>query len=105
MSSLLLGASPDGQYFTLMDKLGGSFRVPSKGDDPLDLVLAEIAEKEAKKGGKLSNAEVMDVAEARMGASSRKLSIRSSSSSEVLASDSSEEEEVSLALEEVQERR
>ncbi|ORY92812.1 hypothetical protein BCR35DRAFT_286190 [Leucosporidium creatinivorum] len=87
-----------GQYFTLMDKAGGSFRIPSKGDDPLDLVLATIAEKEKEKGGKLSKVEVMEVAEAHMGPLRRRLSGESSSSTEIMASDSSgEEEEVSLA--------
>jgi hypothetical protein len=88
-----------------MDKVGGSFRTPSKGDDPLDLVLANIAEKQKEKGGKLTRAEVMDVAEAHMGAHGRRLSVGSSSSAEVLASDSSEEEEVSLAIKEEGEGR
>lgn len=36
----------DGQYFTLGDRLFGSFRAPASEDDPLIAVLAAIADKE-----------------------------------------------------------
>ncbi|KAK4055017.1 c-5 sterol desaturase [Microbotryomycetes sp. JL221] len=34
-----------GQYFTWADKAGGSFRVPAKGDDPLEAVVKAIEKK------------------------------------------------------------
>ncbi|SCZ95321.1 BZ3500_MvSof-1268-A1-R1_Chr11-2g03432 [Microbotryum saponariae] len=46
-----------GQYFTWADKVGGSFRVPAKGDDPLDAVLAVIEQKKAGLGSRSSSEE------------------------------------------------
>ncbi|ORY84701.1 hypothetical protein BCR35DRAFT_313484 [Leucosporidium creatinivorum] len=62
-----------GQYFTWADKVGGSFRVPAKGDDPMDAVLA-IIEAKKKNGGKITKAEVLEIVEAEADAASRQTS-------------------------------
>lgn len=50
-----------GQYFTWADKVGGSFRQPAKGDDPMDAVLDLIAKREAESGKKVTQKDVYDI--------------------------------------------
>ena len=63
-----------GQYFTLSDKLGGSFRAPAKGEDPLLAVLANMEKKKKQSEqalDKISTSPVMSADEELMsGASS-----------------------------------
>jgi hypothetical protein len=80
-----------GQYFTLSDKLGGSFRAPAKGEDPLLAVLANIEKKKAF---------AAEEEKASMAGGSPALSANGSAFDEELmsgasSSDGSEEEEVS----------
>ncbi|GAA5875366.1 hypothetical protein JCM8547_003216 [Rhodosporidiobolus lusitaniae] len=52
-----------GQYFVWSDKLGGSFRVPAKGDDPLVAVLAGIEKKKLEEAEALERAGLPPVLE------------------------------------------